>query len=245
MTKKIAIFGDSVLRGIIYDEKIKKHTFSKAIDWKRIERELNIEIDNHAKMGATIKDGKKRLDYYLENNPPADIVLMEFGGNDCDFDWQKVSEFKSKNHQPKVTPQIFKQTLIQMVNQIRAKNIKPILMTLPTIDARRYFDWITQNGRSADNILYFLGDVAHIYRFHELYNLAIMEVSIETQADLIDVRKVFLENGKLDELICHDGIHPSPYGEKLIVEDIIMRYRTVSPTTKTKLYNRPTLTYNL
>lgn len=244
MKKKIAIFGDSVLRGVIYDEIKQKHTFSKAIDWQRIKNELNIEIQNYAKMGATILDGKKRLDQYLDGKPQADIVLIEFGGNDCDFDWQKVSDIQSKNHQPKVTPQVFKQTLRQMVDQLRIKRIKPILMTLPTIDARRYFNWITQYGRNTENILYFLGDIEHIYRFHELYNLAIMEVSIEAQVDLIDVRKVFLENGKLNELICYDGIHPSPFGEELIVEHIISRYQAISPITKSKLYNRPVLTYN-
>ena len=242
MTKKVAIFGDSVMRGVIYDDKKKKYTFSKAIDWKKIERVLDIDIDNHAKMGATIKDGKKRLDKYLANQPEAETIIIEYGGNDCDFDWDYVSQKKSKNHQPKVSPDVFKETLLIMIQQIRDKGIRPMLMTLPTLDAKKYFTWITSNGRNAENILYFLGDVAHIYRFHELYNLAIMEVSMETHVDVIDIRKVFLEHGTLDELICEDGIHPSPYGEKLIVNDIIKKYKTMSTVVKSRLYNQPILT---
>lgn len=245
MTKKIAIFGDSVMRGVIYDEKKQRYTFSKAIDWKKIERVLNIEIDNYAKMGATITDGMKRLDKYLESDPQADIVLIEFGGNDCDFDWQKVSESKSKNHQPKTTPQVFKETLMEMINKIRLKGMRPMLMTLPTIDSKRYFNWITADGKNKENILYFLGDIEHIYRFHELYNLAVMEASIEAHVDLIDIRKVFLENGdQLESLICHDGIHPSMLGEMMIVEDIIERYKNLSSNVQPRLYNQNILTYN-
>ena len=195
-------------------------------------------------MGATIQDGNLKLQKYLNNNPQTDIILLEYGGNDCDFDWDQVAKKKSKNHQPKTTPQVFKETLLNMIEKIRTKNIRPILMTLPTLDAKRYFNWITSNGRNKENILYFLGDVEHIYRFHELYNLAIMEVSIETQVDVIDIRKVFLEHGRLDELICEDGIHPSEYGEKLIVNDIIKRYKATSTVVQTRLYNQPVLTYN-
>ncbi len=240
MTKKLAIFGDSVLRGVIYDENKQRYAFSKAIDWKKLERTLNIEIDNHAKMGATIRDGKKRLDKYLENNPEANMVLIEFGGNDCDFDWQKVADKKSKKHEPKTTPELFKETLRMMIQQIRGKGIKPILMTLPTIDSKRYFNWITADGKNKENILYFLGDIEHIYRFHELYNLAVVEISIEMCVELIDIRKVFLENGRnLEALICHDGIHPSPYGERLIVKDIIARYKATAKVTQQGLYNQP------
>ncbi len=245
MTKKLAIFGDSVMRGVIYDEKKGKYTFSTAINWKKIERVLNIGIDNHAKMGATIKDGKKRLDRYLSQNADADSVLIEFGGNDCDFDWDKVSKKKSKKHLPKVTPEVFKEHLIDMVSTIRSKGMHPILMTLPTLDAQKYFKWIVSKGRNADNILFFLGDVEHIYRFHELYNLAILEVSMEVGVDLIDIRKVFLENGdKLNELICLDGIHPSIFGEKLIVKSIIAKYQSLSTVIQPRLYNQPALTYN-
>lgn len=244
MTRKLAIFGDSVMRGVVYDEKKQRYVFSKAIDWKKIERVLDLKIDQHAKMGATITDGKKRLDQYLDNQPQADMVLIEYGGNDCDFNWDVVSRKKSKNHQPKTTPEVFKETLMSMVGRIRLKGIRPILMTLPTIDAKRYFNWITSNGRNADNILYFLGDIAHIYRFHELYNLAIIEVSLEMQVNLIDIRKVFLQHGRVNELICEDGIHPSIYGEKLIVNDIIKRYKTMSTVVQTRLYNQTILTYN-
>lgn len=245
MTKKLAIFGDSVLRGVIYDRKKEKYVFSKAINWKKIEKKLDITIDNHAKMGATIKDGKKRLDKYLVNNPEADMILIEFGGNDCDFDWTEVAKRKSKKHLPKTTPKTFKEMLIDMVKDIQSRGIQPILMTLPTIDAKRYFNWITRDNKDKDNILYFLGDIEHIYRFHELYNLAIIEVSVETQVDLIDIRKVFLENGdQLEALICHDGIHPSSYGEKLIVKDIIEKYKTMPTIKQSKLYNQPSFTYN-
>ena len=245
MIKKLAIFGDSVLRGVIYDDKKEKYTFSKAINWQKIEKALNIEIDNHAKMGATIIDGKKRLDRYLNQKPDANMILIEFGGNDCDFDWEKVSQKKSKKHQPKVMVDVFKQTLKTMIRDIRSKGIQPILMTLPTIDAKRYFAWISKNKKKVNNILYFLGDIDHIYRFHEMYNLAIIETSVELNVDMIDIRKVFLQKGdQLEKLICNDGIHPTVYAEKLVVKHIIQTYQQLPPAKQTKLYNQPVFTYN-
>lgn len=245
MTKKLAIFGDSVLRGVIYDDKKQKYTFSKAIQWQKIENALNIEIDNHAKMGATIKDGKKRLDRYLANKPDAHMILIEFGGNDCDFDWTRVSEKKSKKHQPKVTIDMFKETLITMIKDIRSKGIQPILMTLPTIDAKRYFNWISKDKKNVKNILYFLGDIEHIYRFHEMYNLAILETAAYLNVNVIDIRKIFLKKGdQLDHLICHDGIHPTIYAEKLIVKHLIKTYKPAPLKKQPSLYNQPSFTYN-
>jgi len=226
--KKVAIFGDSVSKGVIYDTKKKRYTFDNGIEWDTIEKRLNIKIENYSKMGATISYGYEKLKKYLETNPEVDTIVIEYGGNDCDFDWVEVANTRSKDHQPKTPIPQFKRTLVQMIKLIESKNIKPLLLTLPSINAKRYYKWITRNIEHTENILYFLGDVEHIYRHHELYNITILEVANEYKVDFIDIRKVFLHTDDVKNMICQDGIHPTVQAEKLIVNDIIQHFEMMS-----------------
>ncbi len=219
--KKVAIFGDSVSKGVIYDPKLKKYTFGNGIDFKSIENRLNIKIDNYSKMGATITYGLDKLKAYLNQDPDVDIIVLEYGGNDSDFDWVEVSKNKSKDYQSKTPIDTYKKTLIEMIQLIKSKQIKPIVLTLPSINAKRYYKWISRLNINMKNVLFFLGDVEHIYRYHELYNVTILEVANQFNVEYIDIRKVFLKHSNDKELICQDGIHPTMHAEKLIVEDII------------------------
>ncbi|MFA6800897.1 MAG: SGNH/GDSL hydrolase family protein [Acholeplasmataceae bacterium] len=219
--KQVAVFGDSVSKGVIYDPELKRYVFGNGIDWKSIEERLNIKIDNHSKMGATITYGFQKLKAYLDTNPTVDIIVLEYGGNDSDFDWAKVAEIKSNDHQSKTTIDVYKQTLIQMIQLIESKNIKPIVLTLPAIHAKRYYKWISRLNINMKNVLYFLGDIEHIYRYHELYNLTILEVASQLNIQHIDIRKVFLDTKNNKLMICEDGIHPTIYAEQIIVEYII------------------------
>jgi len=219
--KNVAIFGDSVSKGVIYDPKIKRYTFGNGIDWKTIEHKLNIKVENYSRMGATITYGYEKLKKYLDNNPEVDTIVLEYGGNDCDFDWAKVAEVRSKNHQPNTPINLYRKTLVEMIQLIKSKNIKPIVLTLPTIHSKKYYRWIGKSGIDMKNVLYFLGDVEHIYRHHELYNVTVQEVAKKLDVELIDIRKVFLNTEHPNQMICKDGIHPTIYAEQLVVDYVI------------------------
>jgi lysophospholipase L1-like esterase len=227
--RNVAIFGDSVSKGVIYDSDLKRYRFAKGIDWQNIEQRLNIKIDNHSKMGATITYGYDKLVKYLETNPQVDTILLEYGGNDCDYKWEEVAKKASKAYLPNTTIEDFRKTLIKMIKLIESHHIKPIVLTLPSIHAQKYYQWIARKQINMDNVLYFLGDVEHIYRHHELYNMTILEVALENNVEHIDIRKVFLTDGNPEAYICEDGIHPTILAEHKIVEHIIKqvnaRYR--------------------
>ena len=61
-----------------------------------------------------------------------------------------------------------------------------------------------------------LGDIQHIYRWHERYNNAIIRVAMESKCQLIDIREAFLDKKKYEEYLCVDGIHPNEKGHSLI-----------------------------
>lgn len=221
--EKVAILGDSVTRGIIINEK-KQYRPSKQLDWLSIEEKLNIQIVNFSHMGWTIARGKEKLLHILKEESDIHAMLIEYGGNDSDYDWQDVASVKSKKYTPKTSLEQFKAYLIEIIRMIQNYNIKPILMTLPPIDAKRYFDWITKTA-SSDNILYFLGDVDVIYRRQELYSNAILKIAFEEKVDLIDVREAFLKKDNFPNLLCEDGIHPNGEGQNLIIECFIEYYQ--------------------
>jgi len=223
--KNVAIFGDSILRGVMIDNITKKYVFSKSIDWKGIEKELNIKISNFSKMGSTIKYGYSKLDNYLKNNPDADVIILEFGGNDSDYDWIKVASEKSEKHTSKTSMCDFEKILNDMLDLIIQEDIKPIMMTLPPIHSTRYFDWLTRNGINKESILNFLVDKEVIYRRQELFNAKIVEIANKRSIELVDIRSRFLASDDFLNLICEDGIHPNEIGENLIVQCFIEKFQ--------------------
>jgi lysophospholipase L1-like esterase len=223
MKRNVAIFGDSILRGVIIDEENGKYKFSDHIDWEFVEDKLNIKIDNNAKMGAVIGYGKKKLEKYLDTHDDMFAVLIEFGGNDCDFNWQEVANNPQYNHQPKTPLNEFKNTLIEMIDILQQKNIKPILMNLPPIHSKLYYDWIKKDLDNGDNILEFLGDIEQITRHQSRYSNVIAEVANLKKVELVDVRSAFLSTRSYLTYMCKDGIHPNQKGGQLVL-DVFLEY---------------------
>lgn len=225
MKRNVAIFGDSILRGVILDEETGKYRFSNHIDWESIEDKFNINIDNNAKMGALIGYGKKKLENYLDTHNDLFAVLIEFGGNDCDYDWREVANNPKYNHQPKTPLDEFKHTLIEMIDMLQQKNIKPILMNLPPIHSKLYYDWIRRDLDNGDNILQFLGDIEQITRHQSRYSNAIVEVAHLKNVELVDVRSAFLSNRAYLTYMCKDGIHPNEKGGQLVLDVFLDYYK--------------------
>ena len=89
------------------------------------------------------------------------------------------------------------------------------MMTLPPIDAEKYFKFITRNGNSGENILRWLGSVDVISKYQEMYSNAVLELSKKLEVFCIDMRE-YLSRYSLSNLVSADGIHPSEYGYNLI-----------------------------
>ena len=60
--KKAAIFGDSIMRGMFWNEKLAKHKLWQNPYPARIAAESGIEIENHSFIGSTIKRGRAIFD---------------------------------------------------------------------------------------------------------------------------------------------------------------------------------------
>lgn len=220
--RKISIWGDSILKGIILDESQSRYVVLKNNCVDRFAQETNAIITNHASFGMTTVKAFERITRSLERRPPVaqDIILVEFGGNDCDYHWAEISEQPDKEHLPNTPIDKFAEVLQSIIEAFKSFSIDPILMTLPPLEPTRYFNWISK-GLSKENILKWLGDVNKIYRWQEAYNEIIVDTAQTQGLRLINTRNKFLTADHFADRLCADGIHLNEAGHDTLLDSFL------------------------
>lgn len=159
----IVVSGDSISKGIVYDEEQSKYIVLKENYVDLLQGKLKGIIHNTSRFGSTIIKGVSKLKNYIFKENP-DIVLIEYGGNDCDYNWDEVAENPDANHVPKTDFKLFEISLKETIDFLKCNKITPVLMTLPPLNADMYFKWVCKNNPIAKvNILKWLGSVTKIY----------------------------------------------------------------------------------
>lgn len=217
---KITVYGDSILKGVLLEDG--KYRLNREFE-RRLAQEHGLEIHNKAHFGSTI--GKAMGLIARDCAEPCrepEAALLEFGGNDCDYDWAAVAADPAGRYFCKTPPEEFERAYREAIRLVRGSGREPVALTLPPIHSARYLDFICRDGLSRQNILRWLGDVDAIYRWQRRYSEMVAEIAQSERVRLIDLRRGFLRDGHSpEELLCLDGIHPSRLGQGLI-------YRTLS-----------------
>ncbi len=220
--KKLEIFGDSVMKGVMYVAP--KYSLFKSTLTERMEKKGVISVKN-CKMGITIPKAAEMIERICPDGERLDgtTVLLEFGGNDSAYDWKKVSEDPLAYHEP-VTPQNeFLKIYKSIIERLQTLGANVCVSTLVPIDADKYMNFISR-GLSYENIMKFLGDKSMLYRWHEMYNSLVTELARGMGLRIVDLRTAFLMAHNFDELICEDGIHPTTAGHKLIEDKLVEEF---------------------
>lgn len=219
--QKIAVWGDSILKGIIQNGQNADNPTMKqysAIPDNALylsASRFNIEITNHCYFGCTCTKGKLVLERDLKRGIDCDTGIIEFGGNDCDYDWAVFSNNPDSQNNPHTPLDIFIQTMQEMIDTLRKNYIRPVLMTLPPLVADCYYRTICR-GLNHENIMHWLGDAEYLYRWHEMYSAEIGKLAAKNNCFLVDMRKAFLREHNYQRLMCSDGIHPNEEGHKFM-----------------------------
>ena len=216
LLQSIGIWGDSLLQGVVLDEKQGKYSILENNCAASIAKKIGVSISNNSRFGCTAPKGMKSLSRALDTDTEFSAAVIEFGGNDCDFDWAQVAAAPQEEHVPKTPLDMFAKCYTDMIEAVKAKGIVPVLVSLPPLDAERYFAWITRNGVSGEKVLEWLGDVQHIYRWHERYSNTVSMLARKHGCHLVDVRDAFLSERRLGDLMCADGIHPNSRGHAVM-----------------------------
>lgn len=214
----VHVYGDSIFKGIVMDKATGQYVPMPADDFAPIADRYDVDIVNKSKFGYTIDRGWALLSRALAKQKPCDVLVLEYGGNDCNHDWRAVSDAPSCEHAPVTALETFRTTLRAMIDSVRKLQIVPVLVSLPPIHAQRFLDHIvaTTEGTSADRIVSWLGDVEMIYRFQELYSNTVTKIAYEMGCAYVDLRSAFLDKHNYADLLCADGIHPNEAGHALI-----------------------------
>lgn len=127
---KIVVSGDSISKGVIYDEMKKKYIILEENYVDIVRKKLNGIITNTSRFGSTLIKGIQKLKNNIFKEKP-DVVLIEYGGNDCDFNWDEIAENPDIKHFPRTDFEIFETTLVETVNLVKENRGIPVLMNLP------------------------------------------------------------------------------------------------------------------
>ena len=226
-TTRIAALGDSITKGVVLNEQY-RYSAAEQSFLDILSNELDLRVDNYGKFGCTVSHGNSVIERHAADIADSDYTFIEYGGNDCDFDWIKIAQDPHGEHKARTPLEEFTEELSSLVAKIKGLGSIPVLITLPPILSDTYFSFFSRSmsDEQKNNIKEWLGgDIGIISRWHESYNRALFQVANQTRTQIIDITTPFdTFRGDLTSLYCADGIHPNAHGHKLIAHTIINMY---------------------
>lgn len=210
----IKIFGDSILKGVMYSDAEKRYKLAKSSKYDLL-KSFASSIQNNSRMGATIDKGMSLIKRSMPDDAQDTLTIMEYGGNDCDYDWKAISANPEMCYAPKTPVDKFVNLYRKAIAYAKKAGSHIVMVSLVPLDSERYMRWITR-GLDYQNILRWLGDVDHLFRWQSYYNDIVMEIAAEEKCPVIDLRNAFLQTDDYKSLLCEDGIHPNQAGHDLI-----------------------------
>lgn len=224
---KVAALGDSVTKGVILTES-NKYSLAEHSYMDIVSRELDLQISNYGRFGSTVDMGDTMIRRHSDVIASSEYTFIEYGGNDCDFDWMKIADSPSEDYAPKTGLVDFKERFIALIGKVRGLGSKPVILSLPPILSTPYFSFFSRSmsQEQKENVITWLGGSTDIIsRWHESYNRALFMIAKETQTPIIDITTPFdTFRGDISSLYCADGIHPNAQGHKMIATTIVNSY---------------------
>ncbi len=107
LLKTIGIWGDSLLQGVVLDEKQGRYSILENNCAVAVAKRTGLAVCNNSRFGCTAPKGMKSLNRTLEGDAAFSAAIIEFGGNDCDFNWEEVAAAPEREHIPKTPLEAF------------------------------------------------------------------------------------------------------------------------------------------
>ena len=207
--RQIQIFGDSILKGVWYDEEEDRYRLCR----EKLSA-AGAEIINRARMGSTIEQGLDFIERCLPQISPGTAAILEFGGNDCNFNWAEIAERPFEEHGCAVPPQRFETLYDEAVKKLKSAGACVIVSTLPPISSTRFFDFLSR-GLDRSAIMLWLKDRGRLALWQKDYSDIARKVAEKNGCPVLDLRAAAKRAG-WEDLICADGLHPSEEGHSLL-----------------------------
>ena len=223
-------FGDSILKNIVVNKTNDNYRYvvSEFDISEHLFRQMNIHVVNYGKMGCTISIGEQIVESHLNDIKPKSIALLEYGGNDSNYNWLDIAREPEVDHTPITPLKNFSETYKKIINEISNTGSIPIVLSLPPIDSERCYQYLTRkmNDNQKKNVKHWLNNnISTINYGHELYNLETLKIAQQMLVPWIDITSIFLSHRNYTDYICDDGLHPNAKGQELIANAIIKKLR--------------------
>ena len=219
MGLSLSILGDSILMGITLGEN-NRYVVNKRLG-EEIAAATGMQVCNLSHMGYTTDRALRRgAAEKLTPREGRHFVLIEYGGNDCDFDWKEISDDPTRLHNCRVPMERFRENYKKLIDAVRKIGGIPVAATLMPLDAARYFNWFCKDGVVPQKVLEWLKEVSAIYRWQEMYSVAIEKLARAERIPVLDLRTPFLAEHDIGAYLSADGIHPSRLGQGLLCRTI-------------------------
>jgi lysophospholipase L1-like esterase len=221
---KIVCFGDSVTRGVTFVGgrlRILKSNYPSLLH-KALSRFGQAEVINKGIFNDNSDLLVQRLDEDVIHLNP-DYVLVEVGGNDCNFKWSEVAKSPYEQHDPIVPFSRYLDNLRDLVLSIRDANAIPILLNLLPLDPVRYYRQLS--NIHGPEIAHWIARCGGIEHWHAMYNRGVSSIANALSVGLMDVRTAFKRAADLSILISDDGIHPTEQGYQVMTSAIFDEFQ--------------------
>ena len=121
--KKITIWGDSVLKGVVLEEGKDRYSLLKNSSIELTKRELDVDIKNNSKFGLTVTKAMRLIQKSLSKDELPNYALVELGGNDCDYNWKEISENPDGEYFPNTPLPKFIDSINNIIENFRKNGI--------------------------------------------------------------------------------------------------------------------------
>ncbi len=211
------VFGDSILKGVRSDSSSRRFLVNDNLGLGSVAGRAGLSLRNFSKFGCTIT---KAWNYVQKmfTRIDSDIVLMNFGLSDCNFNWDAISADPNADHLPNTSLDDFIKTYNNMIDYVLERRSLPVVSTLLPVQETRYIEHVCSvKGLDKKNVETWVESRPSSLSDHQkIYSDAVADMAHFRGIPLIDLRSAFESKGRASALIGPDGIHPNSRGRKVM-----------------------------
>lgn len=215
--KTIYIFGDSLLRAVMPDAQGLYHS-TGSIGFDELEKKYQVVIKNYAMPTFTVKQGWAWMQKNMEAAEiTPDLVILEFGGNDCDYRWRELRDSDIRPDNVHRTPiDEFAATYREMLDYLADKGIETAITICPQFPAEVYLNHLMQSGIPEQLIKSYVKSPDALVQDYKEYKKVTLALAEERHLAVINMEKTFAFLPNLEDYYSADGLHPNEKGYRLI-----------------------------
>lgn len=224
----LVILGDSNAKGVVRDIQ-DKYVVAPNSTVNIISEKVGCETHNISFFGQTLEKAYKKgfvekvLQY--KSDKLRNLVVINLGGNDSDYDWTKVSKEPTQPHSSRTNLDNFDKYYREAIHFLRENGFEVYMCTLLPFVPKLYFDTVVSKLGSAHNILFYLdNDVNNLLSDQIMFNERIIQIAKDEKVKLLDLRSLIQKNKNWKQLYCDDGIHLSERGHAYLAKKILETY---------------------